>query len=58
MDENEKQKLEHKLVLLIEVLDFYSKHKEVVNMTNKEYENHINDILDEINETKQLLGLK
>jgi len=58
MTENEKQELEIKLAILFRMLDFYSQHKKDVSMSDKEYENHVNDILDEINETKQLLGLK
>ena len=40
---------------LLEILDFHARNKERVWDSEKEYENHINDILDSINVINEAL---
>ncbi len=40
---------------LLEILDFHARNKERVWDNEKEYENHINDILDSINVINEAL---
>ena len=40
---------------LLEILDFHARNKERVWDSEKEYENHVNDILDSINVINEAL---
>lgn len=40
---------------LLEILDFHARNKERVWDSDKEYENHVNDILDSINVINEAL---
>jgi len=58
MNEDERQKLYEKYMHYVIILDTYSRLKDQLKMSNEEYENHINDILDEINELKRKLNIQ
>jgi len=58
MTENERNQLYEKYTHYMVILDTYSKLKNQINMSDEEYENHINDILDEINELKRKLNIQ
>jgi hypothetical protein len=57
MNENERNQLYKDYLGLLDILDFYSKHKDRISFSEKEYEEYVNDILDKINEIKKLLSL-
>ena len=55
MTEAERKKLEEDYFYLHITLDFYARNREVVQMTDKRYWEHIDGILDEINRIKKQL---
>jgi hypothetical protein len=57
MNENERNQLYKDYLGLLDILYFYSKHKDRISFSEKEYEEYVNDILDKINEIKKLLSL-
>ena len=57
MNQNEKQDLEIELELLKELLKFHAERWSKLSMSETETENHINDILDRINEINVALKI-
>lgn len=44
-------------MLYLQLLDYYAKNREAIkSMTDKEYQAHLDDILDELNRLKTILG--
>lgn len=56
MTQDERKQLERDYALYLYLLDYYAKNREAVkSMTDKEYREHIDDILDEINRIRKIL---
>ncbi len=56
MTQNEREQLERDNTFYLWLLDYYAKNRDAVkSMTDKEYQSHIDDILDEINLIRKLL---
>ncbi|GAB4489071.1 MAG: hypothetical protein OHK0019_06190 [Saprospiraceae bacterium] len=56
MTQGEREQLERDYALYLWLLDYYAQNREAVkSMTDKEYREHIDAILDEINRLKKLL---
>lgn len=56
MTQKERQNLERDYALFLWLLDYYATNKEAAkSMTNKEYQEYLDEILDEINRIKKLL---
>ncbi len=57
MTQNEREQLERDYMLYLQLLDYYAKNREAIkSMTDKEYQAHLDDILDELNRLKTILG--
>jgi len=57
MTEKEKKFLQEKYKHYLTILDTYRKIQSQLSLSNEEYENHINDILDELNELRKKLNI-
>jgi ribosome assembly protein YihI (activator of Der GTPase) len=56
MTQNEREQLERDYTLYLYLLDYYAKNRNVItSMTDKEYQEYIDAILDEINHLRKLL---
>lgn len=56
MTQDEREQLERDLALYLWLLDYYVQNGEAIkSMTDREYREHIDAILDEINRLKKLL---
>ena len=56
MTQDEREQLERDYALYLWLLDYYAKNRDAVkSMTDKEYREHIDELLDEINRLKKLL---
>ena len=58
ISEKEKKILQEKYKHYLTILDTYRKVQDQLSLSNEEYENHINDILDELNKLRNKLNIK
>ena len=57
MNERERKTLQEEFEMLKIILDFHVKHRNQTMMKDDEFENHVNDILDRMNQLKKILGI-
>ena len=58
MTEKERQALLEEYNMLKILVDVHVTHKNQIMMEKEEFEKHVNDILDRLNEIKKLLGIQ